>query len=131
MPLPKNNVVLDSSALLAYYNDEPGWQQVETYQRCSVISAVNAAEVISTLIRNGTQDRKAYAAVHQFVSEVMPYDDEQAYLTGKLITKGKQFGLSLGDRACISLALQQNLPVLTSDRIWQDAGFAVEVWVFR
>ncbi len=131
MLLPKNKVILDSSALLAFYNDEPGWQEVESYQGNSVISAVNAAEVISTLIRNGIESSKARAAVTEFVSEIVPYDIEQAYGTGQLITIGKQYGLSLGDRACLSLGIQMQLPVLTGDLIWQEAELDVEIILFR
>lgn len=131
MPLHRNKVVLDSSALLAYWNDEPGWEEVEPYEGKCIISAVNAAEVISCLIRNGAHEIKARASVHDFVTNVIPYDFDQAHLTGQLIVKGKPFGLSLGDRACISLGLQQQLPVLTSDKIWQDANLGLEVKVFR
>ena len=131
MPLLKNNVILDSSALLAFYNDEPGWQEVEPYQGHSLISAVNAAEVISTLIRNGIENSKARAAVTEFVSEVVPYDIEQASRTGKLITIGKQYGLSLGDRACLSLGMQMQLPVITGDLIWQEVDLDVEIILIR
>ncbi len=131
MLLLKNKVILDSSALLAFYNDEPGWQKVEPYQGNSLISAVNAAEVISTLIRNGIESNKARTAVTEFVSEVVPYDIEQASGTGKLISIGKQYGLSLGDRACLSLGMQMQLPVLTGDIIWQEVDLNVEIILIR
>ena len=131
MLLLKNKVILDSSALLAFYNDEPGWQKVEPYQGNSLISAVNAAEVISTLIRNGIESNKARTAVTEFVSEVVPYDIEQASGTGNLISIGKQYGLSLGDRACLSLGMQMQLPVLTGDIIWQEVDLNVEIILIR
>lgn len=53
------------------------------------------------------------------------------WFTGKLIREGKRFGLSLGDRACISLALICQLPVLTSDKIWNQADLDVEVMLLR
>ena len=34
-------------------------------------------------------------------------------------------GLSLGDRACIALATDRNIPAMTADRDW--AGLAVDV----
>lgn len=34
----------------------------------------------------------------------------------------RQFGLSLGDRCCLALALRENVPAITSDKAWLDAG---------
>ena len=112
-------------------NDEPGWQKVEPYQGNSFISAVNTAEVISILIRNGIENSKARAAVTEFVLEVIPYDIEQASKTGELISIGKQYGLSLGDRACLNLGMQMQLPILTGDRVWQKADLNVEIIPIR
>jgi PIN domain nuclease of toxin-antitoxin system len=41
----------------------------------------------------------------------------------------RKFGLSLGNRACLALALRQNMPMLTGDRIWAQAGPLVGVTV--
>ena len=40
-------------------------------------------------------------------------------------------GLSLGDRACLALALKLNLPALTTDRIWENLNLSVQVQVIR
>jgi PIN domain nuclease of toxin-antitoxin system len=40
-------------------------------------------------------------------------------ITAKIIKQTKNYGLSLGDRACISLAMQKNYPILTCDQIWK------------
>ncbi|NEZ65128.1 PIN domain-containing protein [Leptolyngbyaceae cyanobacterium CCMR0082] len=127
----RNKVVIDSSALLAFWKEESGWQNVEAYEGKCLISAVNAAEVISTLIKNGVQPIKAKAAVDEFVTDIISYDDEQAYTTGQFITEGKKIGLSLGDRACLSLGMQKHLPVLTGDTIWEKAKLDVEIILFR
>jgi PIN domain nuclease of toxin-antitoxin system len=41
------------------------------------------------------------------------------------------FGLSLADRACLALAKQRGLPVLTADRIWQTLDLGVAVVLIR
>ena len=67
----------------------------------------------------------------EFVDQVVPFDIEQAEGTGKLISIGKQYGLSLGDRACLSLGRQMQFPVLTADLIWQEADLGVEIILIR
>jgi len=40
-------------------------------------------------------------------------------------------GLSLGDRACLALALREQAPVLTGDRAWSKVDVGVEVVLIR
>jgi PIN domain nuclease of toxin-antitoxin system len=40
-------------------------------------------------------------------------------------------GLSLGDRTCIALGLQQGLPVLTADLKWTEVNVGVQIEVIR
>jgi ribonuclease VapC len=40
-------------------------------------------------------------------------------------------GLSLGDRACLSLGLRLNLPVLTCDRVWAELGLPLTIQLLR
>jgi PIN domain nuclease of toxin-antitoxin system len=42
----------------------------------------------------------------------------------------KALGLSLGDRACLALAIERQAVALTADRVWQELdieGLAVEL----
>jgi ribonuclease VapC len=39
--------------------------------------------------------------------------------------------LSLADRACLSLALRLNLPVLTCDRIWAELTLPLRIQLLR
>lgn len=49
--------------------------------------------------------------------EVVPFDHEQAYAAGQLRPLTKSLGLSLEDRACLSLAQRLGLPVITTDAV--------------
>ena len=40
-------------------------------------------------------------------------------------------GLSLGDRACLALALRESAPVMTADRDWLKVDVGVEVLLIR
>ena len=40
-------------------------------------------------------------------------------------------GISLADRACLALAQELNLPVLTADRAWISLGIGVEIRLIR
>jgi ribonuclease VapC len=40
-------------------------------------------------------------------------------------------GCSLGDRACLALALQLNLPALTADKAWSKVNAGVVVQLIR
>ena len=51
--------------------------------------------------------------------------------TVKIIKQTKQYGLSLGDRGCIALAMFKNYPILTCDKIWQKIDLDVEFIMAR
>jgi PIN domain nuclease of toxin-antitoxin system len=42
----------------------------------------------------------------------------------------KSIGLSLGE-ACLALAISLNLPVITTDRLWGNLNFQIEIRVMR
>lgn len=113
-----NNVVLDASALLAMFNSEPGKEMVEEVLSNSIISAVNVSEVIAELQKLEIAVDEARKMIETVVHEVVPFDLEQAALTAALKSDTQQFGLSLGDRACIALGQLKNCPIYTADKIW-------------
>ncbi len=43
----------------------------------------------------------------------------------------KSRGLSLGDRACLALAMSTGATAVTADRSWADLGLAVSIEVIR
>lgn len=121
--------VLDSSALIALINKEPGSERVKKALSGSIMSAVNVSEVVAVLIRLSIPQDKIQVLLTNLVHAVIPFNEEQAFIAGYLYSKGQ--GLSLGDRACLSLGKTKNMPVLTSDRKWAEVDCGVQVEIFR
>lgn len=124
-------VVLDASALLALFNKEAGHELVEQHLPGAVISAVNAAEVMTVLTSIGMTMKEASAVLLDHLTEVIDFDYEQALLTASLRVKTRAQGLSLGDRACLALAEQRQLPVLTADKVWSKLDLSIKVVLIR
>jgi ribonuclease VapC len=127
-----NKVVLDASAILALLNDEPGAEKItpEVLSR-STISAVNLAEVQSILVREGGDPDESWALAVDPIPDVEPFTAEQARIAGTLIQKTRSLGLSLGDRACLALAIALNAPVYTTDQLWRKLKLGVPIHVLR
>lgn len=126
-----SNTVIDASAVLALLNDEPGAAAVEARLAAGILSTVNLAEVISVLADNGVPDAEIRFAISALGLVSVAFDVEMAHLTGALRPKTKAFGLSLGDRACLALALHSSFSVLTADRSWKDLDLGIEVELIR
>lgn len=126
-----SSVVLDASALLALLNAEPGQEEVERSIPGAAISAVNLSEVVAKLTEAGMSEEAVRSALEDIEINVHPFDRESAYRTGALRMATKKLGLSLGDRACVSLGEQLQRPVLTADRNWRDLELGIEIRVIR
>jgi PIN domain nuclease of toxin-antitoxin system len=126
-----SKIVLDASAVLALANGEPGAATVMQARSGAVISAVNHLEVVSTLLRAGRSTEQ----IQQFLSEVFPlvdpFDLIQAEAAARLHATTRRWDLSYADCACLALGQVRQLPVLTGDRNWLNAGVDVEVKLFR
>lgn len=124
--------VLDASALLALLAAEPGSDRVaRAVARGALISAVNLSEVVAKLSDGGVPQREIEEALSGLGLHVRPFDQVQAYLAGSLRSSTRSRGLSLGDRACLALGLQEALPTLTADRNWADVVTGAEVEFIR
>jgi PIN domain nuclease of toxin-antitoxin system len=127
-----NNVVLDASALLAVLNREPGADTLTTeLMSHAVISAVNLAEVQRKLVTRGINPDAAWGAALTAVGEVTTFTVQHAKTAGSLIAETRSLGLSLGDRACLALALALKAPVYTADRAWKKLKLGVRIHVIR
>ena len=127
-----NRIVLDASAMLAVLNDEPGSEKLtlETLSE-AVGSTVNLAEVYTKLVSRGGNPDEAWEDALSAIQHAVPFDEEQARITGGLVAQTRNLGLSLGDRACLALGLALEAPVYTTDRSWKDLKVGVRVHVIR
>ena len=126
-----DSVVLDASAVLALLNREPGADIVESNLASAMISAVNVAEVGTRLADRGMSEAAIREVVGVLGMTVVQFDEESAYASAALWPQTRIRDLSLGDRACLSLASHLNLPALTADKIWADVDVEVEVRLIR
>ena len=115
--------VIDASALLALLNAEPGADVVADALPGGVISAVNLSEVVAKLCEAGVPEKVIHQALQPLGIEIVPFDEKQAYQAGLLRASTQDMGVSLGDRACLSLAKMLGVEALTADRAW--AGLSV------
>ncbi|MBN2240395.1 MAG: type II toxin-antitoxin system VapC family toxin [Dehalococcoidales bacterium] len=123
--------VLDASAVLALLNAEPGSDTVVEALPEGIISAVNLSEVVGKLCDAGVPENIIHRILQPLGLEVIPFDEEQSYQAGMLRESTQNIGISLGDRACLSLAKMRGAPALTADRMWSKLEIGVSVKVIR
>jgi PIN domain nuclease of toxin-antitoxin system len=124
--------VLDASAVLAFLNQETGAETIAPYLAKAAMSAVNLSEVIAKLAERGIPEELIREFIEQLNMKVVSVDKEQAIVAGLLRPETKALGLSLGDRMCLTLGLQLQQPVITTDRQWDKLRIeGVEVHVVR
>ena len=126
-----SEVVLDASALLALLNREPGYEEIAEIIPHAAISTVNLSEVVAKLADSGMPEGEIREALEGLALEVHGFERELVYETGLLRPATRSRGVSLGDRACITLGSRLELPVLTTDRAWEGLDQNVEVRLVR
>jgi len=127
----RNGVVLDASAVLAVLKREPGAERVRAVLDRAIIGAVNAAEVQSKLVDMGFSRYAAEARIRILGCSVLAFSEVQAIEAGSLIALTRPFGLSLGDRACLALAIDRKATVYTTDRSWTELDLGIQIEAIR
>tara|TARA_B100001765_G_C19403871_1_gene293538 strand:+ start:399 stop:689 length:291 start_codon:yes stop_codon:yes gene_type:complete len=84
------------------------------------MSSVNVSEVAAMIFTSDMSPQTCQDIIYPFLSAIIPFDEKQSFLTAALRRQTKAYGLSLGDRACIALGQQLNLPIYTADKIWKN-----------
>ena len=125
------SAVFDSSALLAIAFEEQGAEVAGRHLSDGIISAVNASEVVARLVDLGASGEEARASLLAFGLEIRPFDTALAVAAGLLRAATREKGLSLGDRACMALAMREQVGVVTADRAWATLDLDVEVELIR
>jgi ribonuclease VapC len=129
--MTKRKIVLDASALIALIYQEKGKDVVEKHLEYAEISSVNLSEVAAYLVKKGFNENEIGVALGDLALTIINFDESQALIAARLIEKTSSKGLSLGDRACLALAIQRNLPVLTADKIWGSLDLGIKITIIR
>jgi ribonuclease VapC len=128
----KIEYVMDSTALIAVVYQEPGYQRVVEILDKSAISAVNLAEIINKLVLRGSPAETVRETLFTLELTVQDWTEDLAYRSAEFTPFTKSHGLSLGDRACLTLAKQLRATAVTSDRAWRRVpSLGVRVMMFR
>jgi len=110
---------------------EPGADAVQAKLTEAAITAVNVAEIL-TKVSDWNLDANAY--LKNLIALPMEFVDfglALAVIAGRLRAATRGFGLSLGDRACLALAMERNCAVLTADRNWAKLNLGIPIQLIR
>ncbi|MFN2490839.1 MAG: PIN domain-containing protein [Actinomycetota bacterium] len=122
--------VLDSSAVLAWLQQEPGGDPVRDLLEEGVVSAANWAEILQKSRQHGADPREVGLMLRSLGLEVIDVTREDGELAAAIWEKGTP--LSLGDRLCLALGMRLQLPVVTLDALSKPSSTSgVEVEVLR
>ncbi len=122
--------ILDASALLALINAERGADMVASVLPQAAISSVNFSEVMTILHAKGMPVDEAHLIIGSMLP-VVPFSKEHALEAASLYLKTKSKGLSLGDRACLSLGFCLDLPIYTADKAWAELELNLKIVLIR
>ena len=126
-----SSAVLDASAVLAVLFRERGGDAVGGHIDTGLVCAVNHSEVLAKAVERGAAMEEVVRNLARFEFTVVPFDAELAVLAASLRPMTRSQGLSLGDRACLALAMKTCLPALKAESAWRKCGLGVEVVTIR
>jgi ribonuclease VapC len=125
--------VLDTYALLAYFQGEPGASRIEKLlenvikEKCRlVLSVINLGELLYITERRGgvakTQD--ALALIRQLPIEVLPADEQTVFAAAHIKANHT---ISYADSFSVAIGMQKNAVILTGDPEFQSVEAIVKV----
>jgi len=127
-----SKAVLDASAFLAVIFREPGAEKLTVeILKDAVVSTVNLAEVQTKLIQKGYDPEEAWEDACMLREPPEQFTGDQAKIAGTLVNKTQSYGLSLGDRSCLALAIALKAPVYTTERLWRNLKLGIPIHVIR
>jgi PIN domain nuclease of toxin-antitoxin system len=108
----KDQVVLDSRAILALLMMDEGHEVVAQNLENAVVSSVNIAEVLMILVKKGIDHKEAAQLLKDTFPQVEPFNAEQAVIAASL----HEYGLSFSERATLALAICSHLPLFSRNK---------------
>ena len=129
--MSEETVVLDTSAVIAYLNGEPGGEKVGPHLSGALLSSVNLCEIVSKYADWGEDAERVLSDVEGLEVEIIPFLPLHALLAAQLRSATRHLGLSLGDRACLALGLEHDATVLTADKAWAELQRPHRIEVLR
>ncbi len=124
-------IALDASALLAFLFREPGHAVVGQAMSDACISTVNLAETLGRFARDGQNPEPIAMRLADSPLEIVPFSSSQAILCARLLPPSRELGLSLGDRACLAVAMERGIAAMTADSAWRKLKVGVEIALIR
>ncbi len=125
--------VLDSYALMAFFEDEPGAEKVEKLlaqaekgKTVLAMSIVNWGEVYYSLSRSKGQEQaeEAILIIEQLPIKLVEVDKKLMYQAAKLKAN---HAIALGDCIAAALAISTNYTVVTGDKEFKQLGKQVKL----
>jgi ribonuclease VapC len=124
-------IALDASAFLAFLFREKGDERVAGIMSEACLSTVNLAEVIGRFVLDGHDADTVLQRLTAGPLEIVLFGPSEAAMAASLLPRTRPLGLSLGDRACLALALGRRIPAVTADRTWLKLDLDVKIEVIR
>jgi PIN domain nuclease of toxin-antitoxin system len=127
-----NSIVLDASVILALIHREPGHERLGANLLAqAVVSTVNLAEVQTKLVSRGWTPDEAWEDATSPIREAAAFTEEHARIAGDLVAQTRDLGLSLGDRACLTLGMALKAPIYTAEKSWKKLKIGVKIRCIR
>lgn len=122
--------VIDSHAMLAFLQKEPGYGRVEAILRAATageakvhISAINLAEVQFHVLRKGRESSRVLAALEALPLQIASAD---SYIPQSVELRAR-YDVSLANCFAAALAQDLKLPLVTGDRAFRKLGSVLTV----
>lgn len=107
--------VLDSSAVIAVLLDERGADAVIPHLSGSEMSIINACEVLTKTAEQGGDPGSTMDIIISYGIRIRGFREAHAVRVAELRPLTAAFGLSFGDRACLTQGRCSERPILTGD----------------
>jgi PIN domain nuclease of toxin-antitoxin system len=124
-------IVLDSSALLAYFFEEKGADRVAAEFDKAILSAAQYAETIIKLCKRNVPWKKACFILDDLKLPVADVNQSIAAEGARLHGLSRPQGLSLADAICLATAKERRASVLTADRAWSQIADVSDVEIIQ